>query len=234
MLTQLPAPLTAAIRERYHDVIDNRDVPAVNHRLREIAEADGVGVAVLVAWQHGLRIGHIPVDSTAAPQVLQAPIDDGCPYLFVHVPVRGIRGNSAELIRRGIMNPTPASTSPKRNGDLATETPCFLCAVSDLTPHEATFVIPVATDRPTTRRNYAIGFTFAPFGDPTEVCHFLAWDQPSAGATALDMTPTDNSIGDLLHLTTRLNDDIADFCAQTTALAGEVAALEARIARLER
>ena len=29
-------------------------------------------------------------------------------------------------------------------------------------------------------------------------------------------------------------DDIADFCAQTTALAGEVAALEARIARLER
>lgn len=236
----LPTPVATEIRHRYGDVISNRDMALVNARLHHIAERDGLGVAVLVAWQHGLAIGHIPVEADAETHMLSVPAGEGCPYTFVHVPVRSIRGDNAELIQRGIMNPkpelaglvshddapwepgSPASPSllsvtplsPNGHSTTVTPKPCYLCSVAELTPHEASFVIPQSHHTPTTSRDYAIGFTFAPFGDPAQVCHFLAWDSPRAGEPVLSMEPTGFSTTDLITLTSRLNDDIAAYCAR--------------------
>jgi hypothetical protein len=67
-------------------------------------------VAILVAWLHGLQIGHIPLerDSEGRPLAQQAEKTDAEPassaFLFVRIPIRRIRRDNQELIRLGIMN----------------------------------------------------------------------------------------------------------------------------------
>ena len=238
------APAARVIRSHYGVVIGDRDMARVNAQLGRIAARDGLAVALLVAWQHGLTIGHIPVDDHANAQLLAVPASAHCPYVFVHVPVRTIRGDHSELIRRGIMNPQPDPTRLRRHdpvrsrhhdsegvpdswvtsellrtrrgsgeahADAATGA-CFLCSEAELTPHEASFGIPADSAHAPTARDYAVGFTFAPFGDPAEVCHFLAWDHPGNDAPVLSMQPTDFSTTDLLTITSRVNDGLAQFC----------------------
>ena len=99
--------------------------------------------------------------------------------------------------------------------------PCNYCSVQALNPTEATLHSRQAgarsnskAARPKTRRNYQFGFTFAPFGDPREVCHFLGWDFPHISDTVLNMDPQDYSFSDLIELVRVINDDIARFAAE--------------------
>ena len=97
--------LRAALEE------DNTD--KANAALRSIStdRRYGLGMALLVAWKHGLRVGHIPLtfgpdqahSRSAEARTLGA--DDVCPYVFVHVPVRQFRREPPKLIELGIMNP---------------------------------------------------------------------------------------------------------------------------------
>ncbi len=96
---------------------------------------------------------------------------------------------------------------------------CNYCSVQALTPHEATIhsahVFSHAghwRDDFATVRNYQLGFTFAPFGDPREVCHFLAWDFPHINDLVMNMEPQAYSFSDLIRLVRSINRDIREFC----------------------
>jgi hypothetical protein len=301
--------LEETIRKKYRPVISKTDTHEVGEDLRRIAGKDGLGVAILVAWQHGLKSGHIPLDPAAdgasSPQVDALPAGDGCPYEFVHVPVRQFRRNKPELVRRRIMNQDadPALFTYHEDGLVGTfsfqdpqsvglaeddlreildaffqqgvlvranvnnrqihfknlmakrrieesaekvyvraddrplhreavglppalhrpevwdyvedalrfRSSCNYCSVQALTPRQVT----IHTARVFTRatvRNYQLGFTFAPVGDPESVCHFLAWDFPHINDLVMNMEPQAYSFSDLIRLVRVINRDVERFC----------------------
>ena len=102
----------AVIRKEYKAVIEMTDMNRVSEELRRIAIAPeaGLGVAILVAWQHGLAIKCIPLEhdedwNVTEPQAWVINNSDDCPYVFVHVPVRKYRSDKHKLVELGIMNP---------------------------------------------------------------------------------------------------------------------------------
>ena len=304
------------INEKYGSVILMTDMNKVSDALRRIAAEDGLGVAVLVAWQHGLQIRHIPLerDSSGDAQKDQAELiaaSDACPYVFAHIPIRQIRGNKPKLVELGIMNQNadPAlfiyhedgligtfsfqdPASVKLNGEdireildtlaqqgvlmraninnrqiqfkdlaakrrieesgeqvyvriesqplekgrlpvefnwedvwdyvvrvLGNKSACNYCSVQAFTPREVTIHSSHDFSRPghwkdelETVRNYQLGFTFAPFGDPRKVCHFLAWDFPHINDLVMNMEPQAYSFSDLIRLVRLINTDISEFC----------------------
>ncbi len=89
-------------------VISEANMEVVGEKLRDILAAHGIGVAITVAYLHGLKIGHIPV--VAGEQQCYMVPEPGDPeprdrFAFVHIPIRRIRGNKTELRRLRIMNP---------------------------------------------------------------------------------------------------------------------------------
>ncbi len=72
-----------------------------------LAAAEGLGVALEAAWGHGLEVGHIPVTLADEPPVLRTTAEAGCGYEFVHIPVRRLRTDRAQLAELGIINPRP-------------------------------------------------------------------------------------------------------------------------------
>lgn len=84
---------------------------------------------------------------------------------------------------------------------------CNYCSIGTLNPREATIYSAHVPDLDTAR-NYQFGFTFAPFGDPQDVCHFLAWDTPHIGDVVMNMDPQAYSFSDLIRLVHRINLDI--------------------------
>jgi hypothetical protein len=85
---------------------------------------------------------------------------------------------------------------------------CTYCSVPTLSPRQATLV----ARPPGAERSYELGFTFAPVGDPHDVCHFLAWDHPGPGERLLTMEPQPFSVRDLGLLVRAIGADIARFC----------------------
>jgi hypothetical protein len=308
-----------AIRERYQAVISKTDTRQVSEDVRRIAAEAGLGVAILVLWQHGLRTGSIPLSagdttgSASDPQARLIAASDGCPYVFVNVAVRQFRRDKAELVRRGIMdrNADPVWFVYHEDGlvgtfsfqdpesvklteadireildalaqqgvlaranvnnrqiqfkDLAARrrieesgekvyvrvedrplnrsevrlpagldrpevrgyvidalrfrSACNYCSVQALSPREVTIHSAHGCtsdggreDDLATVRNYQLGFTFAPFGDPRDVCHFLAWDFPHINDLVMNMEPQGYSFSELGRLVLVINRDIGEFC----------------------
>jgi hypothetical protein len=306
-----------AIKEKYKAVISKTDIHEVSEDLRRIAAEAGLGVAILVAWQHGLAIGYIPLahdanGNAADAQSRMIAASDGCPYVFVHVPVRQIRRDKVKLAQRGIMSQNadpvwfiyhedgligtfsfqdpgsvqlterdiraildslaqqgvlmranvnnrqiqfkdlvakrrieesgenvyvrvdnrPLDRSVTLETELAREevwdyvvkalefkSACNYCSVRTLSPQQVTIHsshIPSQARRQEddleTVRNYQFGFTFAPFGDPREVCHFVAWDFPHVNDLVMNMEPQAYSFSDLIRLVRVINRDIGKFC----------------------
>ena len=56
-----------------------------------------------------------------------------------------------------------------------------------------------------------MGFTFSPCGDPSEICHFLAWDFPHISDLVMNMEPQTYSFSDLIRLVKIINKNIDDF-----------------------
>jgi len=90
-----------------------RSTTIASDKLHQIAARCGLGVAILAAWYHGLEVGHIvrEGDLKKPDGTPEGPIDTiepdpagGCPYLFVHIPVRKYRGVNKQLEDLGIMN----------------------------------------------------------------------------------------------------------------------------------
>ena len=311
------------------DIIFQTNMNVAGEKLREIVAEDGLGIAILVAWQHGLKIGNIPLDldeATGNPKDVQAEkiSHDQCPYVYVHVPVRTIRGDIPELVRKGIMNPKadpiwfiyhedglvgtfsfqdtdiaklelgkkdiayildvlaqqgilieaninnrqiqfkdlaarkvieesgervyvkaersidwnkvrlPAKFDKPRvrscvHDTLRRKHACSYCSIQALNPNEVTihsaYVHASAGPRKdvlATVRNYQLGFTYAPFGDPREVCHFLAWDFPHINDLVMNMDPQTYSFSDLIKLVRVINRDIDDFCKKNKNEKNEV------------
>jgi hypothetical protein len=308
--------LEEAIKKKYRAAISMTDVNEASQALRRIAAQAGLGVAILVAWQHGLRIRYIPLERDGSGKIKrhQARViaaSGGCPYVFVHVPIRQIRGNKPKLLELGIMNRNadPAGfiyhedgligafsfqdlaavklteedigeildtlaeqgvlmraninnrqiqfkdltarrriggsgekvyvrveNQPLEKGRLPVElnredvrdyvvktlekkSACNYCSVQELTPRQVTIhsahVLPGAgreKEDLATVRNYQLGFTFAPFGDPREVCQFLAWDFPHINNLVMNMEPQAYSFSDLIRLVRLINSDIREFC----------------------
>jgi hypothetical protein len=305
-----------AISQKYHAVIAMTDMNEVSEALRRIAADAGLGVAILVAWQHGLRIRHIPLERYGNGKVKnrQAEVigaSDDCPYVFAHVPIRRIRGNKPKLVEMGIMNrnadpdwfvyhedgligtfsfpgPMPVKLTERdirrildtltrqgiliranvnsrqiqfkdvaarkhieKSGEnvyvrvesqslekaalpgeldrpdvrnyivkaLERKSACNYCSVQAFNPREATIHSAHVSSRSgrwkgdlATVRNYQLGFTFAPFGDPREVCHFLAWDFPHINDLVMNMEPQAYSFSDLIRLVRVINQGIGEFC----------------------
>ena len=96
-------PLKEAISDLEEHILDEeskRSTTIASEKLHQIAARCGLGVAVLAAWYHGLEVGHIvrEGDLKKADGTPEGPIDiidpdpaGGCPYFFVHLPVRKYR-----------------------------------------------------------------------------------------------------------------------------------------------
>jgi hypothetical protein len=101
-----PMAISRKLREVFQDVIYEKNMQLVGESLRDIVALDGLGVAILVAWQHGIEIGHIPVDKEpdGQPKPDQARVIREATASFVHVPVRKFRNDKAKLVQMGILN----------------------------------------------------------------------------------------------------------------------------------
>jgi hypothetical protein len=139
-------------------------------------------------------------------------VDERIEEINFWLPSFGLSGDAAKDLRKNIVD------------TLKNKRPCNYCSVQALNPREATLhsqhlasVFGPKVPGPPTRRNYQFGFTFAPFGDPREVCHFLAWDFPHISDTVLNMDPQAYSFADLIELVRVINVDVARFAAQHDA-----------------
>jgi hypothetical protein len=297
-----------------------RSINDTNDKLRAIMDSSkyGLGVAILVAWRHGLKVGHIPVtlddkdDAYSQARVRKIEPSEGCPYTFVHVPVRQFRRNTDKLAELRILNRNAdpgmfvyhedgligtfsfqnprslgltdddiseilrslaqqgvlvqanidnrqiqfkdlavkrrieesnkavyvrISHKPLEHGNIFLPTgydrediwkyiaetlkyrfACNYCSVQALSPLEAILNSAAASVQPWNRkkrantvRNYQLGFTFSPVGDPQEVCHFLAWDFPHISDLVMNMEPQDYSFSDLILLVQSINRDTDRF-----------------------
>ena len=110
-------------------------------------------------------------------------------------------------------------------GILAKKHPCHYCSAQALNPREVTIHSthvhtfaeledeePPMHDELKTVRNYQLGFTFAPVGDPEQICHFLAWDFPHINNVVMNMEPHAYSFSDLIKLVQVINEGIQNFC----------------------
>jgi hypothetical protein len=309
--------LNDALDYQFGQVLAIRDTQGANEALRGIMTEHGLGVAILVAWQHGIRVGHIPRSfnpnhDPLVPEVRVIKPDDDCPYKFVHVPVRQYRRSTDKLVEHSLLNPNadpalfvyhedgligtfsflhPESADLTEEGvaeilralaqqgvlvpanvenrqiqfkdldvkrrieasgkqvyvrvdhhslsrskirlptgyeredvwkyvfkTLQYKFACNYCSVNALSPLEVTLNSAHArtqdhpSDQQATVRNYQFGFTFAPIGNPDEVCHFLAWDFPHISDLVMNMEPQAYSFSDLIRLVKSINRDIAIFC----------------------
>ena len=300
-------------------VLDDKVTQSASEKLHSIATREGLGVAIVAAWRHGLMDGHIPLTLAALsgppedPRAKTLEGDGDCPYTFVYVPVRKYRSQPDKLIKLKIMNenadpedfiyhedglvsllsfpePRPArlkdsgiadilevlrkqavlapvnlnnrqiqfkdlSAKKRLQGSgspvyvvndledwdkrtlprpfagtkikeyveriLKSRMACNYCSVHALNPREvtihSTYVHTFAEERDAqlaTVRNYQLGFTFAPIGDPERVCHFLAWDFPHINDVVMNMDPQVYSFSDLIKLVRVINKDISDFCTK--------------------
>jgi hypothetical protein len=132
-----------------------------------------------------------------------------------------VRINHAPFERTGILLPTGYDDREDiwkyvRNS-LRFRFACNYCSVQALSPLEVTLNSAHASTQPRNRdqmvtvRNYQLGFTFSPVGDPQEVCHFLAWDFPHISDLVMNMEPQAYSFSDLIILVQRINRDAEQF-----------------------
>jgi hypothetical protein len=324
LTTHAAKSLSDVTNRIFAEVVQQNNMQIVGEQLREHAVNHGLGVALLIAGQHGLNNGHIPLkrDETSQPLQSQVTMLPAEPYVFANVSIRDIRGNNSALISAGIMNAQADPTGLFYHEDalvssfsfdikalqsrgllqhpeditkmlaalasqqilveanvnnrqiqfkdldskrflessaakvyvlveqnlgkakfwlpsfglssadaavlrdhiltvLRTKRPCNYCSVHALNPREATLhsrqlasTFGTKHAGPATRRNYQFGYTFAPFGDPRDVCHFLAWDFPHISDTVLNMDPQAYSFADLIELVRVINADIARFAQE--------------------
>ena len=192
---------------------DNRSEIAAKISL--VIERFGIGVGMLVLHAQQMNSGHIPVrikndgvyvDLSQPTQNLYGARNER----VLNVPVRRIRTDNAKLAKLSIMKPEgiwDQSQIVKHKGD---QYDCRYCSAGEMNPLEV--VVNIRGSRFGLSRSYNLGFTFAPFGNPLLVVHFLAWDRAEK---PLNMNRTPITVSDLVVLTRLINLSIVNFFAGT-------------------
>ncbi|MCB9294029.1 MAG: hypothetical protein H6559_13050 [Lewinellaceae bacterium] len=96
--------------EHYNEITRQDNMHKVGLALQDILSEYGLGIALMVAYLHGLEVGHIPTRLNGAngkpvPKPYEMIHESGKDeFKFVRVAAREMRKNTNELKRRGIMN----------------------------------------------------------------------------------------------------------------------------------
>jgi hypothetical protein len=112
--------ISDVIRTKFSHILDAKSTYDANEALREVAKDHGLGVAILVAWQHGLCKPHRHIDPWGLePRPAEEEPD---PYMFVHVPARQHRSDTGMLMKMKLFNPDadPASLVYHEDGLIGT------------------------------------------------------------------------------------------------------------------
>jgi hypothetical protein len=194
----------------------------VGDRRREIAgdillviERYGIGIGMLVLHAQQIQARHILTRFQMRGRMQNLATPPECLHgsrgeHVLSIPVRRFRSDFLQLAALNIAKPRPLW----ENGRIVTherdQNPCFYCSCPEIYPAEV--VIDLDGPRHGLSRHYSLGFTFAPFGNPLAVVHFLAWDR---ARNPLNMNRTPVTVSDLVKLTREINLSIRAFFAET-------------------
>lgn len=183
---------------------DNR--PIIKERIEKIREEHGLGVAALVLHAQQFITGHIPLRINGLNLAVPTPMKEGAnKEQFLNVAVRKYRGDLKILQKLGIVYKHADKAnfiSHETNGKT-----CFYCSCGEMNPREV--VIDHSSD--TLNDDYRLGFTFAPFGRPDQVVHFLAWSKPKGNGEVANMTLGPSTYSDLVQLVIEINTSIQEY-----------------------
>jgi hypothetical protein len=193
----------------------------VGDRRKEIAadialiiERHGLGIGILVLHLQQLQSGHIPTRFKCgnAFQDLAIPterLEGANGEQVLYVPIRRFRGDMERLAQNNIAKPPSAWDTNRIVTHERDRNPCFYCSSGQMNPTEV--VINLDRSRHGVSRHYCLGFTYAPFGNPLSVVHFLAWDR---APRPLNMNRVPMTVSDLVKLTREINLSICSYFAE--------------------
>jgi hypothetical protein len=189
-------------------------------RVEMIIERYGLGVGMLVLHAQQIRSQHILLELNidGVVQDLAQPTARHCGERrenILFVPIRKYRGDQQRLAELNITKPPAVCNKAALVTHEQVSTPCNYCSAAEINPCEV--VVRIEGARFGLSRNYDLGFTYAPFGNPLTSVHFLAWHKAPGGPSArpLNMNRTPITVSDLVEMTRRINQSIAEFFAGT-------------------
>ena len=177
------------------------------------------GDILLIIERYGIGIGmlvlHIltRLEAGGRSQNLATPTE--CLHgargeLVLSIPIRRYRADFERLAALNIAKPRSLWARDRIGSHERDRHPCFYCSCPEINPAEV--VVDLDGPRHGLSRHYSLGFTFAPFGNPLSVVHFLAWDRAH---NPLNMNRTPVTVSDLMKLTREINLSIRRFFAGT-------------------
>ena len=194
----------------------------VGDRRREIAgdilliiERYGIGIGMLVLHAQQILARHILTRLEVGGRIQNLATPTEClrgarGEHVLSIPVRRYRADFERLAALDIAKPRSLWTSDRIVTHERDRQPCFYCSCQEINPAEV--VVDLEGPRHGLSRHYSLGFTFAPFGNPLSVVHFLAWDRAH---NPLNMNRTPVTVSDLVKLTREINLSIRAFFAET-------------------
>lgn len=194
----------------------------IGDRRREIAteillliERHGLGIGMLILHAQQILARHIltQIHTEAGIQCLARPTE--CLHgaygeQILSIPIRRFRADFERLAALNIAKPQALWDAARIVTHERDRHPCFYCSCEEINPSEV--VVDLESSRHGLSRHYTLGFTFAPFGNPLSVVHFLAWDR---ARVPLNMNRTPVTVSDLVKLTRDINLSICSYFAAT-------------------
>lgn len=180
-----------------------------------IIERYGLGVGMLVLHLQQIRAGHLLMRISVGGRVRQlaAPTEQlrgAHGERVASIPIREFRTDFDRLAQSNIAKPLALWDRAGIVTHERDQFPCFYCSCPEINPAEV--VVELDGPRHGLSRHYGLGFTFAPFGNPLSVVHFLAWDR---AREPLNMNRVPMTVSDLVKLTREINLSIRTFFAET-------------------
>lgn len=183
--------------------------------IRLLIERYGLGIGMLVLNLQQIRAGHIltSIEEDGERHSLAVPPDllvgEGGEHILC-IPLRRFRSDFERLAALNIAKPAALWNRDNIITHERDAQPCAYCSCAEI--HPAEVVVDLDGARHGLSRNYSLGFTFAPFGNPLTSVHFLAWDRSS---TPLNMNRVPMTVSDLVKMTREINQSIRSFFAET-------------------
>lgn len=189
---------------------DNR--AEVSARVSLLVERYGIGVGMMVLHAQQMCSRHVLTEITenGVTHDLLQPTEMLCGAgneRVLYAPIRSFRSDTSKLAQLSIVKPKEFWDQSRLVAHKRDSKPfCFYCSASEINPAEV--IVDLSGRRLGLSRDYSLGFTFAPFGNPLSVMHFLAWDHAS---NPLDMSRAPMTVSDLVRMTRLINVSIRDF-----------------------
>lgn len=190
--------------------------PEIAAKISLIIEQYGLGVGMMVLHAQQMNSQHILLEINVDNRLVNLAQPTERLYgsngeQILYVPVRKFRKDVDKLAAMNMAKPKEfwnQSRIAKHKGD--TSDCCFYCSSTEINPAEV--VVAIEGVRLGLSRDYSLGFTFSPFGNPISVMHFLAWDYSE---NPLNMNRTPVTVSDLVKMTFQINTSIMGFFAGT-------------------